>query len=266
MDLDLTDKVAVVSGGSRGMGKAIARQLAIEGADVVVVARGAEALEATAKELATTTGRRIVPITADTREDASVKAMADAAGSAFGHLDILVNCAASPGGQGPAPRFDEITNEAFFEDMNTKVLGYLRCAREVAPYMKRQGWGRIISLSGMAARQGGAALGSMRNVAVVAMTKNLADELGPYGINVTVVHPGRTRTEATESVLARRMAAEGISHEEAERQLLQGNVLRRAIDATDVANVVTFLASPRSVAITGDVIAAGGGSPVSIYY
>src|SRR5213594_2924523 len=156
MDLELTDKVAIVSGGSRGMGKAIARQLANEGADVVVVARGVEALEATAKELSAATGRRIVPITADTREDASVKAMVDAAAAAFGHLDILVNCAASPGGQGPAPRFNEITNEAFFEDMNTKVLGYLRCAREVAPYMKRQGWGRIISLSGMAARQGGA--------------------------------------------------------------------------------------------------------------
>src|SRR5947208_12396206 len=110
--------------------------------------------------------------------------------------------------------------------------------------MKERGWGRIISLSGMAARLGRAALGSMRNVAVVAMTKNLADELGPFGINVTVVHPGRTRTEATAGVLARRIAAEGISPEEAERQLLRGNVLRRIIDATDVANVVAFLASP----------------------
>lgn len=266
MDLEITDKVAIVSGGSRGMGKAIARQLASEGADVVIVARGMEALEATANELSRATGRRVVPITADTRDDASVKAMVRQAAETFGHLDILVNCAASPGGQGPAPKFDEITKEAFFEDMNTKVLGYLRCAREVAPHMKERGWGRIISLSGMAARQGRAALGSMRNVAVVAMTKNLADELGPYGINVTVVHPSTTRTEATEGVLARRMATEGISHEEAERQLLQANSLHRTIDAADIANVVTFLASPKSVAITGDVIAAGGGVPVAIYY
>jgi len=118
----------------------------------------------------------------------------------------------------------------------------------------------------MAARLGRAALGSLRNVAVVAMTKSLAEELGPYGINVTVVHPASTRTEATEGVLARRMAAADISHEEAERQLMQGNSLRRTIDATDIANVVTFLASPKSVAITGDVIAAGGGVPFSIYY
>lgn len=266
MDLELTDKVAIVTGGSRGMGKAISRQLAREGVDVAVVARGIEALEATAWELAAETGRRIVPISADTGSDESVKAMVQKAVETFAHVDILVNCAAQAGGQGPAPGFAEITNELFFEDMNTKVMGYLRCAREVAPLMKQQGWGRIISLSGMAARQGRTALGSMRNVAVVAMTKNLADELGPHGINVTVVHPGTTRTEATERVIAARAQAQRISREEAERQLAEGNSIRQLIDARDIANVVAFLASPKSIAITGDVIAAAGGVPGAIYY
>jgi NAD(P)-dependent dehydrogenase (short-subunit alcohol dehydrogenase family) len=86
--------------------------------------------------------------------------------------------------------------------MDIKVMGYLRCAREVAPHMQAQRWGRIINISGLAARQSGNAVGSMRNVSVAAMTKNLADELGPDGINVTVVHPGLTRTERTAALVA----------------------------------------------------------------
>ncbi|MSQ22991.1 MAG: SDR family oxidoreductase [Chloroflexi bacterium] len=267
MDLELTDKVAIVTGGSRGIGKAIARQLAREGADVVIVARGIEALQATAKELADETGRRILPIAADTTSDEQVRAMVDRAAAELGRVDILVNCAATAGGQGPAPSFEELTAEAFFADMNTKVMGYLRCAREAARYMRPQGWGRIISLSGMAARSAGRApLGSMRNVSVVAMTKSLADTLGPEGINVTVVHPGITRTEASERVIANRAEAQGISREEVERQMSQNNTVRRFLTAQDIANVVTFLASPRSVAINGDVIAAAGGMPGAIYY
>lgn len=267
MDLELTGKVAIVTGGSRGIGKAIARQLAREGADVAIAARGKEALEATARELAAETGRKIVPIPVDTTNDEQVKAMVEQAVGALGRVDILVNCAAAPGGQTPAVGYAELTDAQFWDDMNTKVLGYLRCARAVAPHMKEQGWGRIISLSGMAARQASRSpVGTIRNVAVVAMTKGLADDLGPHGINVTVVHPGMTRTEATEGMIARRAQAQGISPEEVERQMGQGNSIRRMVDASDIANVVTFLASPKSVAINGDTIAAAGGVPGAIYY
>lgn len=267
MDLDLDGKAAIVTGGSRGIGKAVARQLALEGVEVAIVARGAEALDATAKELAAETGRRVVWISADTRSDDQVRGMVARAISELGHVDILVNCAAQVGGQGPAPGYAELDEEAFFEDMNTKVLGYLRCAREVAPHMKERGWGRIISISGMAARTASRApLGTMRNVAVVAMTRTLADDLGPYGINVTVVHPGTTRTEGIDRVLATRAEAQGISKEEAEKQLAQSNSVKRVIDAQDIANIVAFLASPKSVAINGDVIAAAGGVPGAIYY
>jgi NAD(P)-dependent dehydrogenase (short-subunit alcohol dehydrogenase family) len=266
MDLELRDKAAIVTGGSRGIGKAIARELAAEGVDVAIVARGREALEATAEELRAETGRRIVPIVADTGNDADVRAMVARAAEALGHLDILVNGAAQPGGQATPPRLAEITDEAFWADMNVKVMGYLRCAREVAPHMIRRGWGRMILISGLAARQSGSTIGSMRNVAVVALAKNLADELGPHGINVTVVHPGLTRTEKTPGVLARMAGAQGISEQEAERRLAEGNVLRRLIDAREIAYLVAFLASPKAVAINGDVIAAGGGAPRGIYY
>jgi NAD(P)-dependent dehydrogenase (short-subunit alcohol dehydrogenase family) len=265
MDLELAGKTAIVTGGSRGIGKAIARELAAEGVDVAVVARSAEALARSAAELAEATGRLVVPIVADTGSDESVKAMVEQAASALGHLDILVNCAAQPGGQAAPPKLAEITDDAFYSDVNVKVMGYLRCAREVAPHMIRQGWGRIISISGLAARSTGSTIGSMRNVAVVAMTKNLADELGPRGINVTVVHPALTRTEKTPGVIASLAERQGISIDDAEKRMVN-NLVGRLIDARDIAYVVTFLASPKAAAINGDVIAAGGGVRGVIHY
>jgi len=266
VDLELQGKTAIVTGGSRGIGKAVARELAQEGVDVVIVARGREALEATARELASETGRRIIPITADTGSDDSVREMVQKAGETLGHIDILVNSAAQPLGQGPVPRLAEITDKLFWDDVNVKVMGYLRCAREVAPYMIKQGWGRIVNISGHAARRAGSTIGSIRNVSVVAMTKNLAEELGPHGINVTVVHPGMTNTERIPDLVAERARKQAVAPEVIEKQLADGNLLHKLIDAREVAYVVTFLASPKSVAITGDVVAAGGGVGSFIYY
>ncbi|HEX8966349.1 MAG TPA: SDR family NAD(P)-dependent oxidoreductase [Chloroflexota bacterium] len=265
MDLELAGKTAIVTGGSRGIGKAIARELAAEGVDVAIVARSLEALEQTAAELAEASGQRILPVVADTGSDASVKTMVERVAEAFGHIDILVNCAAQPGGQAPPPRLAEVTDDAFYADVNVKVMGYLRCAREVAPYMRRQGWGRIISISGLAARSTGSLIGSIRNVAVVALAKNLAEELGPHGINASVVHPGLTRTEKTPAAIAALAERQGVSHADAERRMVS-NLLGRWVDAREIAYIVTFLASPRAAAINGDVIAAGGGVKGSIYY
>ena len=266
MDLELDGKTAIVTGGSRGIGKAIARQLAREGADVAIAAREQATLQATARELAEETGRRFIPIGADTGDDDAVASMVRQAAEGLGRIDILVNNAAMPGGQGPAPSLPEITGELFWEDVNVKVMGYLRCAREAAPYMRRQGWGRIINISGMAARQSGSTIGSIRNVAVSAMTKNLADELGPHGINVTVVHPGLTRTEKTPGVIEERARSRGVSPEEIERSMAQSNSVGRIVDAREIAYVVAFLASPKADAINGDAIAAGGGVGRAIHY
>jgi NAD(P)-dependent dehydrogenase (short-subunit alcohol dehydrogenase family) len=177
--------------------------------------------------------------------------MVTALAGALGGVDILVNAAAMPGGITAPPKLAEITTDALWDEVNTKVMGYLRCAREVAPGMIAQGWGRIINVSGLAARQTGSVIGSVRNVAVSAMTKNLADELGRHGINVTVVHPGLTQTERTTPELA---------------ESFNGNVIGRIVSAEEVAYVVAFLASPKSVAVTGDGIAAGGGACGAIHY
>jgi NAD(P)-dependent dehydrogenase (short-subunit alcohol dehydrogenase family) len=251
MDLELTGKRAIVTGGSGGIGKAVARQLAREGADVGIAARDETRIADAVAELAADTSRTIVGASCDTRDDDSVHAMVEQLVGSLGGVDILVNAAAMPGGISAPPKLAEVTAELLWDDVDTKVMGYLRCAREVAPLMTEQGWGRIINVSGLAARQSGSMIGSIRNVAVAAMTKNLADELGPFGINVTVVHPGATRTERTTEQVAERAT---------------GNVIGRMVDADEVAYVIAFLASPKSAAITGDAIAAGGGARGAIHY
>ena len=106
----------------------------------------------------------------------------------------------------------------------------------------------------------------MRNIAVAALTKNMADELGPAGINVNVVHPGLTRTERTAPLIAARAAAQGVPTASVEAEMAAGNSIRRLVDADEVADVVAFLCSPRSRAINGESIAVGGGAPRSIHY
>ena len=263
MDLEMEDRVAVVTGGSRGIGKAVARALAFEGVDTAIVARGREALEKTASELAEETGRRVVPIVADTSNAESVDAMVERVQQELGRLDILVNNAATPGG-GRVPTLSELTQEDFDTEMNVKVMGYLRCVQAVAPIMQARGWGRIINVSGLAARMSGSIVGSMRNVSVAAMTKNLADMLGPGA--VTVVHPGATRTERTSEYVARQAATQGVPESEIEAQIGGSNSIKHFVDASEVASVIAFLASPKSIAINGDAIAVGGGLGSAIHY
>jgi NAD(P)-dependent dehydrogenase (short-subunit alcohol dehydrogenase family) len=267
MDLQLHGKRALVTGGNRGIGKAVARVLAEEGVDVAILARDRTQLDATAAELAAASGRRIVAVVADTTDDTQVaRAFAEAVQALGGGIDILVNAAAEPGGYAAPPLLGEITGEFFQRELDTKVMGYIRCAREAAPHMRAQGWGRIVNISGLAARQTGNTVGSMRNVAVAAMSKNLADELGPAGINVSVVHPGLTRTERTAPLLEARAKAEGVAVQVLEQRMTAGNSIKHFVDASEVADLVAFLASPKSIAINGETIAAGGGAPRAIYY
>jgi NAD(P)-dependent dehydrogenase (short-subunit alcohol dehydrogenase family) len=266
MDLDLADRAAIVTGGSRGIGKATARALSEEGARVAILARGPEALQSAAKEIEDGTGGIVIPVVCDTGQDSGVRQAVAAVVEVFGGVDILINCAGQPGRLAPPPRLADITDEVFWSDTNVKVMGYLRCIREVTPYMVQKGGGRIVNVSGLGTRQSGSTVRSMRNAAVTAMTKNLADELGPQGIAITTVHPGTVRTEATPQAIANRAAREGTSVDVVERQLGSNYSLGRLPDAREVAWVIAFLASPRAVAVNGDVVVTSGGAVSWIHY
>ena len=267
MDLQLAGKRALVTGGSRGIGKAIARALAAEGVDVALLARDAERLAAAVAELSAAGGGRVVGVCADTRDAAAVQQAVTQAEAALGAgIDILVNAAAEPAGYAAPPRLAEITDAHFHQHLDVKVLGYLHAAQAVAPGMQARGWGRIISISGLAARSTGNAVGSIRNVAVAALTKNLADELGRHGINATVVHPGTTVTERTAALLAHQAERRGVAASVLRAECDAGNSTGQMVSADEVADVVVFLASPRSRAINGDAIAVGGGAPGVIHY
>lgn len=266
MDLELKGKVAVITGGTRGIGLATARLLAQEGADVVLVSRHADEAARVADDLARATGRRILGLAADTTDDAAVATMAAAVERDMGGAQILVNCAAEPAGQKAVPAPSEAEWTSLASHMDTKVMGYLRCARALLPLMRRAGWGRIVNVSGLGARRTGDVVGTIRNVAVVALAKNLADELAGTGIAVTTVHPGLTRTEKVDAMLQARAQAEGRTTDEVEASLAANVLMGRLPNAEDVAQVIAFLASPRSVAINGVTVDAGGGVRGSINY
>lgn len=267
MDLQLNGKRALVTGGSKGIGKAIARVLAQEGADVALLARTAQTLVAASAALAAETGRKVIGVVADTSDDGQVqRAVQEAIAKLGGSIDILVNAAAEPAGFAAPPKLCDIGSVYFHAEMDTKVMGYVRTAQAVVPGMLANGWGRIVHISGLGARNTGNTVGSMRNVAVCALSKNMADELGSQGIQVNVVHPGTTRTERTAQLVAARAAAQGVQASDVELQMASANSIGHLVDAEEVAWVVAFLCSPKSRAINGDVITAGGGMPRAIYY
>jgi NAD(P)-dependent dehydrogenase (short-subunit alcohol dehydrogenase family) len=264
MDLLLAGKRAIVTGGSRGIGLACAQALVAEGASVALIARSQAGLDEALAQFPA--GSAIRGIVGDTTDTASVQAAVAEVAAQLGGVDILVNAAAQPGGGGAPPKLDELAEQGLRDEIETKVLGYLRCIQAVAPLMREQGWGRIVNISGLAARSTGSTFGSIRNVAVAALTKNAADELAGTGINVTVVHPGMTVTERTPALVSSLAAARGITEDEARARLGASASIGRMVTAQEVADVVTFLASPRSVAINGDAIAVGGGVTGPIYY
>jgi NAD(P)-dependent dehydrogenase (short-subunit alcohol dehydrogenase family) len=272
MDLGLKGKHAIVTGGSLGIGKAIARDLAREGADVAIVARTKDTLEAAARELAGDTGQRIIPLAADVTSKQQVDDAVAQAARQLGGLHILVNSGSPPGGSATATGpIEGVVDEDLLQDFNVKYVGALRCARAAIPFMKQQGWGRIINVSGTNARNAGNLSGGARNTSLVHLTKTLAVQLGRFGITVNCIHPGTTRTERTPRLLVARAKELGIAPEEVESRDFapdspRGNAICRMVDASEIASVAVFLASDKAWAVSGELIVATGGAGRSVYY
>ena len=263
MNLGLQDKVAIVTGGSRGIGRATALALAQEGAHVAICARGAEALEQAAQQIRSETGSNVLAVRADMTSPEDIEALVDSTVAEYGGVDILVNNAVN---STPGP-FMELPDEAWLNHMNVKIMGYVRCAREVIPHMQRRGGGRIINIGGMAARDVNRSVSNgVTNAAVSNVSKNLSNQFANDGILVNCIHPGSTKTPRGAQAMEARARALGIGLEEAERRAVGAIPIGRRMEPKELAHLVLFLVSDRACAITGQSIAVDGGAGRGIHY
>src|SRR6188768_2572674 len=266
MDLRLKGRVALVTGASKGIGKNIARGLADEGVDVVMLARGREALEQAAEEIHAATGVRVLAVPADMRDMASVTAAAAAAKDRFGTVPILVNNAG-----GPIKRQErQITwpDTDWLDDVNIKTIGMLRMIQVLLPLMPTDGTGRIINISGIA---GSSVLSSalthgLNNSAMNHVTTYLAQDLSASRITVNSVIPGLIATEWRES-WGENM---GRQRGQTKQQFLDdtcrdwGIPSRRWGTMEEVSDVVAFLASDRASYVNGARITVDGGYTINV--
>jgi len=263
MDLGLQGRVVIVTGGSAGIGKTVARVLAAEGARVVIAARRAQLLQAAVQEIERETGHSVLAASADTTVQEHVDRLVQMVIAQYSRVDILVNCAANPSGL-VRNEVQYLDDAALLQDLNTKVVGYARCAKAVAPSMLHRKWGRIINIGGLTGRASNVISG-MRNAAVCHLTKTLSDQLGPAGITVNAIHPGVIQTEHIVELFESEARKRGSTAGEVEAEYANATPIRRIIKAEEVGYAVAFLASDLAAAITGESLAVDGGITRGIY-
>ncbi|HEV8640619.1 MAG TPA: SDR family oxidoreductase [Methylomirabilota bacterium] len=257
MDLGLKGKVALVTGGSKGIGKAVARGLAEEGAKVAVCARDKATLEAAAQDIAKATGSEVFVVAGDLTRPADVQHIVDATVVRFGRIDILVNNAgAAPGGE-----ILDLTEEDWQKALQLKFMGYVRCTKAVIPHMLKQGGGRIVNIVG---NDGVKPIGielspSAANAADLAMTVALAEQYGRRNICVNALNPGPVATERWDQLIGGIARLRKISVEEAQKRAERSIPLGRICTPEEVANVAVFIASGRASFMNGAVITLDGG-------
>lgn len=276
MDLGLAGRSAFVTGGSKGIGAAIVASLAQEGVRVGFCARSAAEVDRTAKAVAAATGAEVMGLVADVTRREDIDTAVDEVARRFGGVDILVSNAGVPGGVGFGP-IDRVKDADVMQDLETKFLGTLRAVRAAVPHMRRRGWGRIIGIVGLSARYASAHAsernpdgahnysGGPRNISVIHLMRTLSHELGRDGITANAVLPGATRTEDLDAMLARRARTLGKTLDTLREETSSMNAIGRWVDASEVADVVTFIASPRAASISGEVIAASGGAGMGVF-
>jgi 3-oxoacyl-[acyl-carrier protein] reductase len=265
MDLGLKGRVALVTGGSRGIGKAIAHALAAEGVDLVLLARGKEQLDKAAQEICTTSGVRALGIPADISSMESVRASVEAVKHQFPTVHVLVNNAG-----GPIRRMDRQINwpdSDWSDDLNLKLMGMLRVTQAFLPQLARDGSGRIISISGVAGTSVWvpALTHGLNNSAMNHATKYLAQDLAAEKITVNAVEPGLVGTEARELWAENMAKQQGKTKAEFLTEFCKkmGILSGRWAEMDEVASAVVFLASDRARYITGSHLVVDGGFSVN---
>ena len=264
MDMGIKGKSAIVTGGSRGIGREAARQFLEEGVRVTICGRTAESLERTRAELARVTGGEIHAIVADMTKEADIARLVDSAKQRFGTVDILVNNA----GQMYSGRFAVLNDAGLKEQLETKLFGFMRAIRLVYPIMKAQRWGRIVNIIGGAGKEPDPYMfgSGITNSALLNITKSLSTEFGADNVLVNAVCPGWVDTNLWQRN-AQGLAAEleVKSEEEARRLAARKNSLNRFGKPEELANAIVFLCSERASYITGVSLNLDGGRLKSLW-
>ena len=257
MDLGLKDKVALVAASSQGLGRAVAEELAAEGASLVLCARDALTLDQTAAAIAERSNTRVLAVPADVTIIDDIKRLVDAGIERFGRIDILVTNAGGP----PAGRFEQLTHEQWEQAIRLTLLSAVELTRQVLPGMKERRWGRILNITSIAVKQPveNLLLSNSLRAGLTGFARTLANEVAADGITVNNVLPGYTRTERLDDLAKMMAEKQGISPSEFRGKWEKEIPMGRLGEPREFAAVVAFLASERASYITGTSIQVDGG-------
>jgi 3-oxoacyl-[acyl-carrier protein] reductase len=256
MDLELTGRVALVTGASKGIGREVARQLAEEGADVVITARTAGPLEAAAGEIAARSGRTVIPLAGDMSRSEDVARCVGQALERFGRIDILVTCA----GSSPGGLLEDLTEEQWLSSLNLKFMGYVRSVRAVIPHMRERGDGVIVLVVGNDGLKPSywEMTAGVANAADINFASSVAEQYGRHGVRINTVNPGPVNTDRWDGLEKAFARDKNVDQAAAHRLALDSIPLHRICEPEEVAALVTFLASPRAAFINGAHIPIDG--------
>jgi len=257
MDLGITGRVALVAASSKGLGRAVAEELAREGTSLVLCARGEAALRATAEAIATKTGVPVHAVAADVGKSGEAERVAREGIARFGRIDILLTNSGGP----PPGSFESLTREAWDSATALVLASVVEFCRVVLPGMKERRWGRILNVTSIAAKQpvDNLMLSNSLRAAVIGFGRTLANEAAPFGVTVNNLLPGFTRTERMVELSEVTAHKEGITAEQALARFTAAVPMGRMGEPREFAALAAFLASERASYITGQSMAVDGG-------